>query len=66
MPKLKRPYRGMRGDYVLEQNCGGTFVVVVGGTEESCRREKLKYRGELRVTPNRPGDPVRDGSYRVT
>ena len=70
MSNPKRPYRGMRGDYVLEQDYNGVWVVVVGGSKDSCKREARRYtnglsigRG-LRITPNRPGDELRDGSYR--
>jgi hypothetical protein len=56
----------MRGDFVLEQldPSSNLWTLVVGGSEETLRKERAKYRGDLRITPNRPGDPIRDGSYR--
>jgi hypothetical protein len=56
----------MRGDFVLEQldPSSDLWTLVVGGSEETLRKERAKYRGDLRITPNRPGDPIRDGSYR--
>jgi hypothetical protein len=70
MATAKRPYRGLRGDFVLEQEYDGEWVAVVGGTEERCRREARQYTNGLsldnglRITPNKPGDPVREGSFR--
>jgi hypothetical protein len=66
MSTSKRPYRGLRGDFVLEQRdtSSNLWTTVVGGSEAKMRKERGKYRGDLRITPNRPGDPVREGSYR--
>jgi len=70
MSNPKRPYRGMRGDYVLEQEYNGVWIVASGGSEDRCKQDARRYtnglalgRG-LRITPNRPGDPVAEGSYR--
>jgi hypothetical protein len=62
----KRPYRGMRGDFVLEQHdpSSDLWTVVVGGSEEKLRKERAKYPGDPRITPNGPGDPIREGSHR--
>jgi hypothetical protein len=56
----------MRGDFVLEQldPSMDLWTAVVGGSEEKLRKERARYPGDLRITPNRPGDPIREGSYR--
>jgi hypothetical protein len=48
----------MRGDLVLEQldPSSDLWTVVVGGSEHKLRKERAKYRGDRRITPNRPGD----------
>lgn len=64
---VNRPYRGMRGNFVVEQQDPhtGVWLVVVGALTELAARGKAKtYPGNTRVTPNHPGDPMREGSYR--
>ncbi|HMJ35175.1 MAG TPA: hypothetical protein VK501_14790 [Baekduia sp.] len=66
MGTSKRPYRGMRGDFVLEQRdpSSDLWTVVVGGSAEKLRKERARYPGDLRITPNGRGAALREGSYR--
>jgi hypothetical protein len=70
-PKQRRPYRGLRGDFVLEQEYDGGWIAVTGAnTEAALRTEARRYSNGLsignglRITPNHPGAPLREGSRR--
>jgi hypothetical protein len=53
MAKSRRPYPGLRGDYALILNYGGTWVAHTGANSEA------KLRAERRRLPQWPDRDVR-------